>query len=73
MRFHQNSHWYKTLNREPEKITDMINEMKERYGLRPTDKISNIVNTFSLISKFMDEEQSRKTKSNVNCGGGRLI
>lgn len=52
----ENSHWYKTLNREPEKITDMINEMKERYGLRPTDKISNIVNTFSLISKFMDDE-----------------
>ena len=37
----ENSHWYKLLNRNPEKINDMINEMKVRYQMRPSDKITN--------------------------------
>lgn len=50
-----NSNWYKVLNRNPDKLKDMIDEMKERYSLRPSDKISNIINTFDLISSFMNE------------------
>lgn len=53
----ENSHWYKILNRDPTMIKQMIEEMKERYSLRPTDKISNIIDTFDLISKFMNESK----------------
>lgn len=53
----ENSHWYKTLNRDPTMIKQMIEEMKERYSLRPTDKITNIIDTFDLITKFMDESK----------------
>lgn len=48
----ENSHWYKLLNRNPEKINDMINEMKVRYQMRPSDKITNIMDTASLVSKI---------------------
>lgn len=48
----ENSHWYKIINRNPEKIDEMIEEMKIRYKMRTTDKISNIIDTASLVSKI---------------------
>ena len=33
-------------------INDMINEMKVRYQMRPSDKITNIMDTASLVSKI---------------------
>lgn len=34
----ENSGWYKRLNRN-ESLENMVNEMKERYGLRFSDKV----------------------------------
>lgn len=45
-----NSYYYKILNRDPNKINDMINEMKEKYGLRFTDKLDNISNVIDILS-----------------------
>ena len=39
----ENSHWYKILNRSPERFNDFILEMKERYKLRLTDKVSDVL------------------------------
>ena len=33
-----NSYWYKSLNRDSDSVNTFINEVKERYRLRPTDK-----------------------------------
>ena len=48
----ENSHYYKILNRNPEMIDAMIEEMKTRYGLRRTDKINNMMDSISLVSKI---------------------
>lgn len=49
----ENSYWYKRLNRNPNSINQMIDEMKENYKLRPTDKLNSITNTINLIEGFM--------------------
>lgn len=49
----ENSEWYKILNRNPEMFSKMVSEMKEKYKLRTTDKINNIVDSVDLITKFI--------------------
>ncbi len=49
----ENSQWYKILNRNPEMFNKMIDEMKEKYKLRTTDKINNVVDSVDLITKFI--------------------
>lgn len=49
----ENSHWYKMLNRNPERFNDFVSEMKERYKLRTTDKISNAADKLELVKTFL--------------------
>lgn len=49
-----NSYWYKTLNRNPEMLNDFISEVKEKYKLRTTDKINNIIDKIDMVSKFIN-------------------
>lgn len=49
-----NSYWYKILNRNPEMIDNFIKEVKEKYKLRTTDKINDIIEKIDMISKFMN-------------------
>ncbi|HHT38366.1 MAG TPA: hypothetical protein GXZ95_02990 [Mollicutes bacterium] len=49
----ENSHWYKELNRNPERFNDFVSEMKERYRLRPTDKIVDIASKLELVKTFL--------------------
>lgn len=49
-----NSYWYKILIRNPEKINDFIKEVKEKYKLRTTDKIENVLDKMNMVSKFLD-------------------
>lgn len=48
----ENSHWYKILNRHPERFEEMVEEMKTKYRLRTTDKINNVVDSIDLITKI---------------------
>ncbi len=50
----ENSYWYKYLNRTPLSLSSLEEEMKERYKLRPVDKIENISNTMKLVQSFLD-------------------
>lgn len=50
---HENSYWYKILNRNPEKFNDFVNEVKTNYKLRPTDKINKALSTFEMISQII--------------------
>lgn len=55
MYLRDNSNYYKIINREPERINDIENEMKERYGLRFSDKIDNINNILLLLTAMKND------------------
>ena len=50
----EHSYWYKILNRNPNEINKMIDDMKKDYKLRFEDKIEDINNKMSFIKAFMD-------------------
>jgi lipocalin len=50
----ENSYWYKMLNRYPERFEDFVNEVKERYRLRPTDKINDIADKLEMVRTFLN-------------------
>ncbi|MEG1495033.1 MAG: YlbE-like family protein [Bacilli bacterium] len=50
----ENSHWYKALNRDPFNITLLDTEMKKKYQLSTSDKISKVASQIKLIKSFMD-------------------
>lgn len=49
----ENSHWYKILNRHPELINDMIQEMKDAYKLNTQDKIERIGEKLTMIESIL--------------------
>lgn len=51
----EHGEWYKVLNRHPEKINDMINEMKERYELRFSDKVAKVSSGLTLINALLGD------------------
>lgn len=50
---HENSYWYKILNRHPDKFNEFVNEMKLNYKLRPTDKLASALSTFEMLSSIV--------------------
>lgn len=50
----ENSYWYKYLNRSEIYYKDFINDMKDKYKLKPTDKINKMVDNINMISSFLD-------------------
>lgn len=49
----ENSHWYKILNRHPEFINDMIQEMKDNYKLNTGDKIERLGERLSMVESIL--------------------
>ena len=49
---HENSYWYKILTRNPNMINEFENEVKKNYKLRPTDRISEAINTFEMLTSI---------------------
>lgn len=49
-----NSYWYKTLIRDPKMIDVLVEEAKDKYKLRTTDKINNIIDKIDMVSKFIN-------------------
>ena len=49
----ENSHWYKILNRHPELINDMVQEMKDKYKLNPGDKIERLGERLSMLESIL--------------------
>jgi hypothetical protein len=50
----ENSHWYKILNRYPERFNQFADEMKEKYKLRTTDKINDFIDKIGMISTVLN-------------------
>ena len=50
---HENSSWYKLLNRNPEMFRIFEEEVKDRYELRASYKISKALDTINMIQNVM--------------------
>lgn len=50
----ENSNWYKYLNRNPDFINEMEEEMKVNYKITTKDKIGKVKDTLSLVESFID-------------------
>lgn len=50
----ENSYWYKNLNRNPDSVNYLIQEMKVKYKMTASDKINNISEKLDLIRAFMN-------------------
>lgn len=50
---HENSYWYKILNRDPQKFNEFVEEVKLKYHLRPTDKIKKALDTVEMLSSIL--------------------
>ena len=51
---HENSYWYKILNRDPDMFNEFVNEVKKNYKLRTSDKINEAINTFEMLSSIFN-------------------
>ena len=51
---HENSNWYKELNRDHNNYDVFIKKMKEKYKLRTIDKVDNFVDSVDLITKIIN-------------------
>lgn len=49
---HENSYWYKILNRDPDMFNRFVEEVKKTYRLRSVDKINSALSTFEMISSI---------------------
>lgn len=50
----ENSHWYKYLNRSEIYYKEFINDMKDKYKLKPTDRINKMMDNINMVSTFLD-------------------
>lgn len=50
----ENSYWLKDLNRNPSNYKKFVNEMKTKYHLRITDKVSDTIDNIDLISSVLE-------------------
>lgn len=50
----ENSEWIKYINRDPRKYEEFVAVMKEKYRLRKTDKINDVIDNIDLISNLFN-------------------
>ena len=50
----ENSYYYKYLNRSPSYLKDIIEDMKDKYGMKPSDKINKMIDNISLMNSFLE-------------------
>lgn len=50
----ENSWWYKYLNRDSSNYKNFLDDMKDKYKLKPTDKIAKAVDNINMINSFLD-------------------
>ena len=50
----ENSNYYKYLNRSPSYLKEIIEDMKDKYGLRPGDRINKMIDNIGLMNSFLE-------------------
>jgi len=49
-----NSYWYKYLNRNEKYYKNFLEELKEKYRLRPQDKLDKMNERLEAVSRLLD-------------------
>ena len=55
---HENSNYYKELNRDIDNYDKFIKFIKEKYKLRTIDKVDNFVDSMDLITKIINSNNN---------------
>lgn len=55
---HENSYWYKLLNRDPILFSKFEDEVKTYFKLRTSDKIEKAISTFDMINTIISTLKS---------------
>lgn len=50
----ENSYWYKYLNRSEYYYKYFLDDMKEKYKLRPTDKLNKVIDNLNMVRSVLD-------------------
>ena len=50
----ENSYWYKYLNRSENYYKEFVNDMKDKYKLKPTDRLNKMIDDINLVSSFLE-------------------
>lgn len=50
----ENSYWYKYLNRSEHYYKEFINDMKDKYKLKPTDRLNKMMDNINMFRTFLD-------------------
>ena len=50
----ENSYWYKLLNRNPANFKEFVEDMKDKYKLKPTDKLNKMLDNINMLQTFLD-------------------
>jgi len=50
----ENSHWYKYLNRDSSYLKDFDLDMKDKYVLKPTDRLNKMLDNINTLQMFID-------------------
>lgn len=53
----EHSYWYKMLNRDPSTFQAFIEEVKDTYQLRPSDRFTKMLETFEIMQSLMSNLQ----------------
>ena len=80
---HENSHWYKILNRDPDMFNNFVEEVKTNYKLRTSDKINKALselklsgirvdNTLEFYREILKESKPYKSYISFPDGHGNL-
>lgn len=48
------SYWYKYLNRSEEYFNDFVNDMKDKYGLKVSDRFNKMLDNINMLQMFID-------------------
>ncbi len=49
----EHSYWYKMLNRDPSSFQTFVEEVKDAYQLRPSDRFTKMLETFEIMQSLM--------------------
>lgn len=50
----ENSYWYKYLNRSELNYKYFLDDMKDKYKLKPTDKLNKVIDNLNMVRSVLD-------------------
>ena len=48
------SYWYKLLSRNPAYFKEFVEDMKDKYKLKPTDRLNKMLENINMLQTFLD-------------------